>query len=274
MIRILHQNITDYSTLSATNVAGGYYADSLKNNIKGQYLQTTVNSTVITSTLTLADTVGMVALPKCNLTSSATMRVQLFSDAGGTVQIYDSGTQSGVVAAASVTYANYAPSPSGAAGWAFGGGNTALLWVTPTSNVRVVKVTVSDATVSVLQLCRLVCGGYTELSRDAAEGVSITNTLQSTQKRRRSGDISCTLLPQSRALKFDMHWLTNAERRILVDAFRTNGIFYPFFVSVQPTSSDNRDRADLSIFGFLTESSALSVTTFDTNASSVSIEEM
>lgn len=273
MIRILHQNSSDYATVTATNVAGGYYAASLQNNLKGQYLQTTGTSTVITATYVLNEIISCVALPKCNLTSAATLRVQFFSDGAGTVQIYDSGTQGGVVADKAIATANYAPIPTGAAGWAFGGGSYALLWPTPTSGVKCVKVTVTDSTLSSLQISRLVCGNYTELSRDVAEGVNISVLHQSTVRKNRAGDTAATILPQSKLLKFDMHLLTNSERRLLIDVINKNSVNYPFFISVLPTSSNLRDREDFCIFGFLQEASSVSITTFDTNAASISILE-
>src|SRR5687767_14928297 len=75
-LRIVTENIATSATLSTSTTAGILVANNMKTNVKSQVWRATTTSGTITATWASPQQVACVALPFCNLTSTATIRVQ------------------------------------------------------------------------------------------------------------------------------------------------------------------------------------------------------
>ena len=79
-IRILNNNAADRATLSASTTAGSLVVANLKTDYKSDVYRSTGTTATITATWTSNETIGVVVLPFCNLTATATIRVKLYTN--------------------------------------------------------------------------------------------------------------------------------------------------------------------------------------------------
>ena len=126
-LRLIHDNAADRATsLAASTTSGALVAANLQNDFKGQVHRSTGTSVSYTLTWTAGETVGAVALPATNLSASATVRVRLYSDTGGTTLIADSGTIN-ACPGLNLGLWNWALPLNGNA-FAFGGASKSAVW--------------------------------------------------------------------------------------------------------------------------------------------------
>ena len=91
-LRIIYNNVADNSTLSAsTTSSAAYTINNTKLEAKGVvYRSTNTLATINLSWSTVQD-ISAIVLPFTNLTSTATIRVRLYSDSAFATQILDTG---------------------------------------------------------------------------------------------------------------------------------------------------------------------------------------
>lgn len=91
-MKLISNDLIEMAALTATSSADGYPADNLKNDLRGlKWRSTTSADQTITATWVATQTIGAVALALTNLSDSATVRVQLFTNSTDTISIYNSG---------------------------------------------------------------------------------------------------------------------------------------------------------------------------------------
>lgn len=83
-LRIVYDNAIDRSTLSASSTAGSLASSNLLTDNKSEVWRSTGTTARLTATWSVAELIACVAMPYCNLSSTATMRVRLTSEAQAT----------------------------------------------------------------------------------------------------------------------------------------------------------------------------------------------
>lgn len=270
--RILHNIISDSATLTASTTSGGFIVTHLQNNRKGDIHRSTGTSVQYVAVLPIAKTMGICLLPICNLTSAATVRVRCYSDAGGTTLINDSGTVAAV--AARVDQARTAP--LGVAGFAYGSGEYAIVWLPEhISGVMRVVIDIGDFgnPQGYIECARLVLGDYYEFTYNPQYGATVLPIDKSLQTRSESGNQVIDRGIMTREISFDLSFIPADESKYLLQIFRTNGISFPFFISFFPNATDKRLEADHAIFGCFTSTSKIKLEMFNGNSTALTIEE-
>ena len=154
-LRLIHDNAADRATsLAASTTAGALVAAYLQNDFKGQAHRSTGTSMSYTLTWTAGETVGAVALPATNLSASATIRVRLYSDTGGTTLIADSGTVN-ACPGLNLGLWNWSLPINGNA-FAFGGASKSAVWFSAHYFARRCVIDLVD-TGKTLELIRGLC---------------------------------------------------------------------------------------------------------------------
>ncbi len=89
--RLMTDNLADRMTLTAATESGLHLVGNLIKSKKSKVYRATATTVVITGVLAVAEAAAMVALPFCNLSPTATIRVRLYSDSAGVTLVRDTG---------------------------------------------------------------------------------------------------------------------------------------------------------------------------------------
>jgi hypothetical protein len=237
-LRIVHNNIADTATVTASTTAGSYAATNLQTDLKSQFHRST--GTTVTYTLSWAtnQTVQCVALPCTNLTATATIQVQLYSDQAATTLI--SGTDTGSVLAAASTQIAQFSNPNGNL-FAYGAVTKTVHWYSTSYNtVRAVKITLTDTNnpVGYVDCARIVCGSFWQPTYNASrEGLVVSVTDTTTTTRNDAGDLISEQGFVYDQVQLNLDLLTDADRDTLLGIIRRRGVAQNVLLSVFP---DNR----------------------------------
>jgi len=154
--------------------------------------------------------------------------MQLYSDAGQTTQIYDSGT---IAAFTTGLYAD----------WAY---SVVAKYFTAVASVKSFKLTIVSSTnpAGYIEIAELFIGAYTEATYSPKFGLSLGWTDNSTQTRR-GGTLSINTQDQWRSLSFDMLLTTEVDRALWMEIGRYCSKSKTVFISGFPAdASVNRER--------------------------------
>lgn len=184
-----------------------------------------------------AYTIGCVHLDRTNLADGDTWRIQYYSDAAWTTQVYDSGT---VAPFATGQYTD----------WDY---SNAEMLTTVTASVKSVKVSVTSA--AIFHAARIFIGPYTTAAYNPKMGAVVTWDSNSAQARMSGGTLSVNAQAQWRSLAFDMSATTEAERAVWMEIGRYSSNVKSVWVSVFPGLGGTVER-DLSIMGKFEQSPA------------------
>lgn len=232
-LRIVYKNLADLATLTADPVASAVDPVTyLQQDSRGHLFAAAAAGTqAIKGTWGgTAYTVSAVRLERTNLADGDTWRVQLYSDAAWTTQVYDS---TAVAPFATDLYDDWSHS-------------NADLFFTPTASVKSFKITLSTA--AVFQAARLVLGAYTEAAYNPRYGMSAGYVGNSDQTRLEGGSLSTAVRADWRMLSFDMYALTEANRAAWNEIGRYAGNHKTVWVSVFPAVGGTQER-DHSVVG-------------------------
>lgn len=269
-IRLLYNNAVDRATITASTTAGALAATNVATDLKSQVWRSTSGTASLTFTWTVAETVGMVAIPFCTLSPTATIRVQGYTNAGDSVAAVDSG----VIPAVAFTMPKSGNLPTGVNSYGQGGANQVVVYVTPTA-VKQVVISFVDPVNSYVEAGRVTMGNYWESSVNVPYA-SVTMGMGDDSKHTRSdaGDIFTDSGPRYKTLDFSLQYLPTVDRDNLWRILRGNGMRTPVFIDVVPGTSDAGDEYIYSIYGKLAKSSAVVMTMFNQYASTLSWTEI
>jgi hypothetical protein len=245
-LRIVHNNIADTATVTASPTAGSYLAANLQTDYKSQFHRST--GTTVTYTLSWASplpaqTVQCVSLPCTNLTATATIRIQLYanSDVTGEIVAADTGT----VPAASSTQISQFTNPTGNL-FAYGAVTKTVHWYNSSyPSVRAVKITVTDTSnpAGYIDCARIVCGTFWEPTYNASrEGLVVSVTDTSANSRNDAGDLVSEQGFVYDQVQLNLELLTDTDRDTLLGIIRRRGVAQNVLLSVFP---DNRTSTEL-----------------------------
>lgn len=274
MLRIATNNAMNRAATLTGDTTAGYPPSNMLVDVKSLVHRSTPGNhgNTLTATWTTPELVGVVCLPFCNLTPTASIRVQVYSDTGGSTLVYDSGTIPACPAPAVVLPGFTAAQAASA--YAFGGGAYARCWFTP---VLCGKLVISLLDVSNLQ-------GYVETSRlfvanwwapayNADVGATLTFASSSAQVRSDGGDLLTNIGPRFRKLSLRLSNLPTTDRAALANVLYASGLDTPLLVSVFPNDTDASLERDYMIYGKLAQLSVLTLGTVGTTSLPLEIDE-
>lgn len=148
--------------------------------------------------------ISYVRLDRTNMVNGDTWRIQLYSDAAWTTQVYDSGT--------------IAPFTTEFADWSF---SFAEKWFTEVTGVKSFKITVTAATT--LTAYRLFVGPSTTVTYDPNYGMTPSWVDNDENERTEGGSETTNQKSNWRKLVFDMSASTEADRAAWMEIGRRNG---------------------------------------------------
>lgn len=249
-LRLIHDNAADRATsLAASTTSGALVAAYLQNDFKGQVHRSTGTSVSYTLTWTNGETVGGVALPATNLSASATIRVRLYSDTGGTTLIADSGTVN-ACPGLNLGLWNWALPLNGNA-FAFGGASKSAVWFSAHYFARrcVIDLVDTGNTAGYIDNARLVVGAYWEPAYNARYGAQVSVVDRTSNSRNDAGDNLADRGTQHDTLSLSLEWLGETDRARLMQIMRNAGTARNVFVSLLPGWVDPVAEQDHMIYG-------------------------
>ncbi len=265
-LAIISANLVDGGSLSATSEASGFPVTNLKLEQKSLTWRSIGTSATITATMPSAIING-VALAFTNLTSSATIEIQLYLS--GASQLTTGALPMGFT---------YDP-PHGFAtnsgvSFAFGGGNYfSSFFADKTADE--VRVIINDASNpdGRLEISRLIIGnGFTP--KYNADYDALLTPLDKTQgKRKESGDAVINRGTISKQLSFDLSAMPAEDKQEVNKIARRNGKSSPVFISLMPNVG-GEDEQSYQIYGYVTDDIPAVVRGFNLFSSSVQVEEI
>jgi len=272
-MRVITNNAADRTTLTASTVAGALVAANLLTDRKSAVWRSTGTSATLTGTTTTTETAACVHLPFCNLSPTATIRVRLYSDTAGTTLVLDTGVVLASPAAA-IALRGWTAAAAASA-YSYGGGAHARIWFAATSWKRFV-VDISDASnlQGYIEAARLVVGPYWSPIYNAAMGASIRQVDSSRHYRTDAGELLTDAGSKYRSMQLDLNNMAAVDRKAFIDILRGCGMVYPILVSLFPSDSDVELERDHTIYGKLTDLSAMKITQYNAYSSSLEVEEI
>lgn len=272
-IRFLYDNAAGRATISASSTAGTLVATNMQGDIKSAVWRGVSTTESITLTWPTSEFLNMVALPFCNLTSAATMRVRCYTLAGDANPAYDATT----TAAPGVSFGSveWGTSTLGVNAYSYGGGTYAAAYF-PVGTYQKVIVTLADPTnaAGYIECSRIVTGQYWSplYSAEAGAAVSITDT--SKNERTDAGDLVTDRGTVAKMLNFDLNFLTSTDRDKVYRMLRGNGMFRPIFISLVPESTDAGDEQVFQIYGKLSKGGSMKYQLLNQYSTTIEIEEV
>lgn len=274
MLRIATNNaLYRTASLAASSAATGYPVTNLTVDVKSLVHRATGTSVTYTATWATPETIGVVALPFCNLSPTATMRVRVYSDTAGTALVYDSGTVNACPAPA-VVLPSFTPAQASSA-YAYGGGACARCWFSPVMCGKlIVDVTDASNVQGYVEASRLFVANWWAPSYNADVGANLTFASTSTQVRSDGGDLYTNIGPRMRKLAFKLSNLPQLDRAGLAGVMRATGLSTPLLVSVFPGDADASLERDYTIYGKLSQFSVMTLGTVNTTSLPIEVDEM
>lgn len=279
-LRIIANNAVDRASgLVASTVAGAMVAANLLTDRKSTVWRSTAStSQTLTVTWTVGEALSCVALPFCNLSPSATIRVQLYDSAAGGALLLDTVTlQPNKLAcpAPAIVPRGWAAAAAASA-YAYCGGACARIWFAPTSGVKRMVVTLVDggSLQGYIEAARLIAGLYWSPKYNASYGASLTREDASKHYRTDAGELMTDAGSRHRTVDLDLEYMPAADRAELQGIIAANGLAWPIFLSVFPESDDLALERDYTIYGKLPSVAAMIISNFNAYSTKLTLEEV
>lgn len=283
-IRVIYSNAGDRATLVASSTAGSLAVTNLQKDTKAAIWRSTSTSATVTASWTTGEVIGGVALPFCNLTPYATIRVRGYTNPWDTSTIFDTGTifacppaNLGLIDWGNDSLGiNAYDVTNGVNGYNYGGGSYARAWITSPANVRKLVIDLVDSgnTAGYLEVSRLVCGQAWEPSIGPVEGATMTFLDTSKHYRTDAGDQYTDTGTKHRKQSFSLPSLDAKDRTKMWDILRVNGMSKPIFISVYPGNADVRLEQSHQLYGKLLTTPIMNTPYFNHQSATVDIEEI
>lgn len=270
-LRIVSDNaIARAATLVASTTAGGLAATNLVSDKKSSVHRATSTSVTYTVTWSAAEPISCVALPFCNLSPTATMRVRAYASNGTTV-LYDSG--SGLACPAPAQRPRGFTAAQAASAYAYGGGACARRWFSPVSAFKLVIDVVDAANLQgyIEAACMVVGAVWSPQYNASATSVSMVDRTE--VSRSAAGDQLADPGTLSRKVPIDLRAMPEADRARFLDLVR-NSRAYPVLLSVFPEHPDVALERDFMLYGRRTKDSDIAYQFAGAYSTTLEVEEI
>ncbi|MCC7597744.1 hypothetical protein IGS61_09620 [Janthinobacterium sp. FW305-129] len=273
-LRIIHHNASDLAVITASSQSGGLTAANLLTDIKSEVWRSTGTSATLRAVFPSTALIGALALPFCNLSSAATLRVRGYVLASDSTPAFDTGT---VQACAHQPLGawDWGLEPLGVNAFSYGGGAYGRIWFAP-AWVEKLEIDIDDALnpAGYIEASRLVAGMYWSPESNADYGASVTADDASQHYRNEGGDLLTNVGPRSRKLALSLTAMSPPDRSKLMAILRGNGKSRPVFISLFPESDDPLLEQDHQVYGKLPEAIAVTTPQFERYSTSITVEEI
>lgn len=212
--RIVSTNAAQTATLTASTTAGSLAASNLLTLRKAQVWRATGTSASLTLVWAAAQTIGMVALPFCNFTAGATLRVRGYTLAADASPAFD--TTALACCAADTGWPQYA-----------------VRWFTPAAVEKLV-VDIADASnpAGYVQAGMLVVGEHWQPTYGPTTGATLGLADDTRVERTDGGDPVIQIGARRRSLAVSLQAMPEADRATLYAMRARHGLHTPAFVSI------------------------------------------
>jgi len=269
-LRVVSENVGQTAVLTASSEVGDLLVGNLQLSSKTLIWRTAGTSASVTATYPAQNT-ACVSLPICNLTSTATMQVEVYF--GGGV-VYDTGA---ILCCEYTTIEkiDFADGPLNANTFNYGGGSYATVFY-PSINSDKIVATITDTnnTNGYIEASYIVVGDTWSpvLNCDYNAALTFKDTTKS--KRSDSGDLRVTRGARYKSLAFSLGLMSAVDRIALTNIFVRNGSSIETYVSIFPESPDAQEKQVYQVYGFITKQSGVKRHKYSRDQSSITIEEI
>ncbi|PHV13903.1 hypothetical protein CSQ90_26075 [Janthinobacterium sp. BJB303] len=273
-LRIIYDNAADRAVLLASSQAGALVVENLRTDEKCEVLRSVGTDLSITSTWPTPEIVGGVALPFCNLTPTATIRVRGYVEPGDAVPDFDTGVVLACEYARLGSW-DWGAMQLGVNAFSYGGGTYARCWLEMDSIKKlVVDLSDEDNPAGYIEAARLVVGPYWSPEENASYGAGVTPVDTSTLYRNGAGGQYVERGTLYRKLSLALDRMTPLDRAELWRIVRGNGMTRPLLVSLYPDSEDGELEQAHQVYGRLASLAAITTPYYQTYATNLDIEEL
>jgi len=270
-MRIVADNAAARATLSASSSAGAFASTNLQLDDKTSVWRAIGTAATLTLTWGASERVSAVALPFCNLSPTATIRVRGYADMAGNSQLFDTGNVLACPASAMTLHGWSAIQAASA--YAYGGGTYARSWFGEASVMRLMIDIVDPASLQgYIEAACLVVGRYWSPAYNVSspEMTPIDTTeLYRTDAGAQRTEAGYTY----RRLSMELTYMSATDRSALVKILRASRA-YPILVSLFPGSADLELERDHMVYGRRASDSKIALQTALSYGTSVEIEEI
>lgn len=275
-MRILYDNAADRATVTASTTAGTLAAANLLTDIKSAVWRSTAAPAALTLAWDAPEPCNMVAIPFCNLKSTATLRVRGYTLPGDASPVLDTGALPCCAYAPLGMWA-WGVDALGVNAFSYGGGTYARLYFDSMSvRKMVIDIADPDNTAGYIEAARLVAGYYWE-PENGGVGVGAPQlTPEDTTKLQRSdaGDLRVDAGVKFRRVQLPLEMLTTTERAKVYAMLRGNGMSRSVFVSLFPENdADPALEQSYQIWGKVSRASGMAIPVFQMYSAPIEIEE-
>lgn len=271
-LRVVHDNAARRSTITASSQAGSLTADRLKSDRKTRVWRSVGTTATLTVVFDTAEPVECFALPFCNLTSTATVRVRGYANLADTIPVIDTGTNP---ACPYIPFDEFewGVQPLGVNAFSFGEASECVVWF----DAQVVKKLVidlidTDNAAGYIEASCMVAGTYWSPKINAQWGAGLVTQDLTKNERSESGNLRSDIGTKSKKLSFDLRFLDPADRNRLWNIMLGNGLAHPVFISMFPESTDVVEEQMHQIYGKLTQQSKIAAQSFGTSQAPFEVE--
>jgi len=240
-IRIIYDDASiRASSIVADSTAPPTSVDNVLTEYKGQAHRSVGRSVQYTLTWSSMQTVGGVVLPATNLSSEATIRVQLYS---GVTPVGDSGTI-WACPGTDLELWNWTV-PLNANAFIFGGASKTAVWFNNQVTCDKVVISLVDTTANTagyIDCSKIIVGGYWEPMYNVSNGINVTISDTSSSNRNEAGDLISNRSVIFDQISFDFSVLLEADKLMLSQILRKVGTSRNILVSVFPDSNSTLEQ--------------------------------
>lgn len=280
-LRIIYQNLADTATLTASTTASASTpASNMKLDTKSLVWRSTGKSATIVVNFPTLSIVGGVVLPFCNLSSTATIRVEGFTTANG-IGTPASEADTGIISACPYQPLGswaWGSIPLGLNTYAYGGGTYARAWFPsgnqPSCLSLLITINDPDNQQTYIEASRLVIGAYWTPKYNTSFGLSTAVKDMSEHTRSESGDLVTNRGIRYSTMNFDLKYLDPSDRNEFSKIVRGSGLPKPIFISLFPEDADSGKEQIHQIYGKLSQLGPISHHIFEMYSTTIDIEEM
>lgn len=279
-LRLMYDNAIDRATTPvASTTAGAYAASNLLGDDKSIWWRSTVTTaTTLTATWTVGETLACVALPFCNLSPTAAIRVQLYDATTAGNLLLDTNTlQPNALAcpAAAIKLRGWTPAQAASA-YAYGGSACALIYFASTTGVKRMVVTLTDPgnLQGYLEAAFLVAGPYWSPTHNAEYGAGMVPVDSTENYRTAAGNLKSDGGTMSRKVSLNLSAMVPSDRTAAINIIRSCGKRWPVLLDIFPQNSDLELQRDHLIYGKFPDLSETKIAMLDRYAMPVLVEEI
>lgn len=265
-IRLAFNNAAKTATLTASTTAGTLEASNLQNDEKTSIWRSTATTATLTATWSDAQSVTMVAIPFCNLTSSATMRVRGYTNVADGSPAFDT-TALACCAYAAGTFKQI----PGAAQFAYGGGVYAVLFFTGAA-VKKIVIDLADSTnpAGYIEAGCLFIGDSWQPEHNPDWGLGLGWADSSIHTRNASGSQKTDVKCRYKTLSMSLSSMSEADKTTILGIMRNYGVSNPVYFCLFPDTPTQ----DNQIYGKLSQLGQLSFEFVNRYKTGIEIEEI